>query len=414
VEGGLGSLARLDPTTGKLDMYTPPKGMSGVGGAIDVDGKGKIWASTRGGGIRFDPDTGKFTDFKSLQFVTADGIVSPSAADSARNRHLLANGAGWRFTAVRAILENPRYTGYQVWNKQRRDEVLIDVHDVGLGHQTRMRWNDRSDWIWSEEPSHQALVTREQWEAVQARFHGNKRTYSRTPKDGRRYVLASRLSCGRCGRRMEGTWNHDRPYYRCQIHRDDPADHHDHPATIYVREDSIVPHLDSWVAELFTDEHLDDTCAKLADAAQPDTDHEAEQRLIRDRIRKLDQALDSYRTIVRTEPEAASTVGKWIAETNQERRRLEAQLGKTPTTKLTADDVKALVASLQDITATLAAADPADKAKVYAEMGIDITYHQDGRVVVESRPRVVESSVGGASATPSTRDPWETVLELGA
>jgi hypothetical protein len=65
---------------------------------------------------------------------------------------------------------------------------------------------------------------------------------------------------------------------------------------------------------------------------------------------------------------------------------------RAPTTRLTANDIKALVASLRDITATLAAADPEDKAKVYAE--IDITYHQNGRVVVESRPRAVESSVG--------------------
>jgi site-specific DNA recombinase len=201
---------------------------------------------------------------------------------------------------------------------------------------------------------------------------------------------------------MEGTWNHDRPYYRCQIHRDDPANHPKHPATIYVREDSIVPHLDSWVGELFNDEHLDDTCAQLAAAAQPDTDQEAEARQIRDRIRELDQELDNYRAIVRTEPEAASTVGKWIAEANQERRRLEALRGRTPTTNLTAEDIKALVASLQDITATLAAADPADKAKVYAEMGIDITYHRDGRVVVESRPRVVESGVGERTRTSTS------------
>jgi hypothetical protein len=109
-------------------------------------------------------------------------------------------------------------------------------------------------------------------------------------------------------------------------------------------------------------------------------------------------------TIVRTEPEAASTVGKWIAETNQERRRLETLLGRTPTAKLTAEDIKALVASLQDITATLAAADPSDKAKVYAEMGIDITYHPDGPVVVESWPRVVESGVGEAFRLPTTRE----------
>ncbi len=156
------------------------------------------------------------------------------------------------------------------------------------------------------------------------------------------------------------------------------------------------------MAELFTDEHLDDTCAKLADAAQPDSDQEAQERQIRERIRKLDEELDSYRTIVRTEPEAASTVGKWIAETSQERRRLEAVLGRTPSTRLTAADVKALVASPQDITATLAAADPGDKAKVYAEMGIDITYHHDGRVVVESQPRVVESGVGERTRTSTS------------
>ena len=38
--------------------------------------------------------------------------------------------------------------------------------------------------------------------------------------------------------------------------------------------------------------------AKLAAAAQPDTDRKAETRRIRDRIRKLDQDLDNYRTIV--------------------------------------------------------------------------------------------------------------------
>ncbi|MGI8518721.1 MAG: hypothetical protein ACR2ME_10380 [Acidimicrobiia bacterium] len=44
-------------------------------------------------------------------------------------------------------------------------------------------------------------------------------------------------------------------------------------------------------------------------------------------------------------------------------------------------------ASRRDITATLAQADPADKAAAYAEMGIEVTYHHDGRVLIESRPR---------------------------
>ena len=77
-EGGNSSLARLDPITGELDIYTPAKGMSGVGGTIEVDGKGKIWASTRSGAIRFDPDTGKFREFKSAGIGSTYGVAGDS------------------------------------------------------------------------------------------------------------------------------------------------------------------------------------------------------------------------------------------------------------------------------------------------------------------------------------------------
>ena len=39
----------------------------------------------------------------------------------------------------------PGYTGRQVWNRQCRDEVLIDVDDVALGHETKLRWNNEQD-----------------------------------------------------------------------------------------------------------------------------------------------------------------------------------------------------------------------------------------------------------------------------
>ena len=81
--------------------------------------------------------------------LTRDGIPSPSAYDPGRNRHRC--GIAWSKSAIRAILINPRYTGRQVWNRQRKDEVLIDVHDVALGHTTKMRWNDQDKWIFSEE-----------------------------------------------------------------------------------------------------------------------------------------------------------------------------------------------------------------------------------------------------------------------
>jgi site-specific DNA recombinase len=71
--------------------------------------------------------------------LTTDGIPCPSAHDRERNPH--RSGATWEKSAVRAILLNPRYTGRQVWNRQRKHEVLVDVHDVILGYTTKLRWN---------------------------------------------------------------------------------------------------------------------------------------------------------------------------------------------------------------------------------------------------------------------------------
>ena len=40
---------------------------------------------------------------------------------------------------------------------QRREEVLLDVEDVALGHESKMRWNHPSEWVWSEQQIHTAL-----------------------------------------------------------------------------------------------------------------------------------------------------------------------------------------------------------------------------------------------------------------
>jgi len=77
VEGGPGRLAEIDPLTYKIDVFSPPAGMDGpttVAGTVDVDGKGKIWATTGPGAVRFDPDTKQFTAFKSPIYKNSDGI----------------------------------------------------------------------------------------------------------------------------------------------------------------------------------------------------------------------------------------------------------------------------------------------------------------------------------------------------
>lgn len=70
---------------------------------------------------------------------------------------------------MQAILANPRYTGYQVWNKQREAATLLDVDDVALGYETKLKWNERDQWIWSDRPAHPAIVDKATFSAVQER-----------------------------------------------------------------------------------------------------------------------------------------------------------------------------------------------------------------------------------------------------
>lgn len=330
--------------------------------------------------------------------LTGELILCPSAADPQRNPHRRDRGAAWAASAVRAILTNPRYTGHQVWGRQRRHETLLDVTDVALGHITKLRRSPVDEWIWSDELAHPPLVSVELWDAVQLLLAENQRAATRTPRPGRHYVLASRVRCGHCGRQMEGSWNHDRPYYRCQVHPNDPTERGDHPRTIYVREDALLPGLHRWIGTLFDPEHLDSTSQALAAASQPDPEDQRRSDDLRSKIAELDRAIDGYRRVIREQPDTAGTVGRWIAECMQERKRLEYALtGGTTTSRLTAEDIKALVAGLHDICATIAQASPADREVVYAELGIHLTYHPDGRVEAESRPRVVDDGVGGGT-----------------
>jgi site-specific DNA recombinase len=89
----------------------------------------------------------------------------PPAHDRERNRH--RSGIAWDKFAVRSILINLRYTSHQVWNKQRKDEVLIDVEDVALGHTTKLRWNDAGKWLWSDKIVQPPVIDRDVFNQVQ-------------------------------------------------------------------------------------------------------------------------------------------------------------------------------------------------------------------------------------------------------
>ena len=141
---------------------------------------------------------------------------------------------------VAAILANPRYTGRQVWNRQRTDSELADPANVTLGHRSVQRWNLPDGWVISARPAHPALVSEDDFVAAQ----DINAARGPAPRDGpvlRRYLLAGLLACGVCGRRMESAWSNGKPAYRCRHGRTTAAA--PDPSRLkntYVREDKLL------------------------------------------------------------------------------------------------------------------------------------------------------------------------------
>ena len=166
------------------------------------------------------------------------GIPCPTAADPKRNPH--RTGTAWTLSTVAAILANPRYTGRQVWNRQRTDRDLVDPANTGLGHRQVQRWNLPAGWVISARPAHPALVSEADFIAAQD---------ARAPRGPagaatRRYLLAGLLRCGTCGRRLESAWSNGKPAYRCRHgYTSAVTPHPARPKNLYIREDTILPRL---------------------------------------------------------------------------------------------------------------------------------------------------------------------------
>lgn len=316
--------------------------------------------------------------FAIAEGLTRDGVPSPSAADPKRNRHRDVN-AGWSKITVRTILDNPRYTGRQVWNRQRRDEVLLDVEDVAAGHETKMRWNDRADWVWSAEQAHEAIISTEVFVRAQEQLAaGRNRPAAKKPRGDARapYVLRGLLHCGICGKRMQGNRVRDIPRYRC---RNDNGTA-EHPRQLYVTEQPIVDAIDNWVAQVFDPKRIDETCAQLAAASAVGSEID-EARIdgarrdvadAEERLRKYQAALDSG-----ADP---SVVAVWISEAQGKKLAAQRVLADLSRSTLSEDEVRQIVKDLRHVRAALRKADPAQKAELYAALGLSITYRHTDQV----------------------------------
>ncbi|GAA2039418.1 recombinase family protein [Catenulispora yoronensis] len=312
--------------------------------------------------------------------LTRDGILSPSQADPTRNRH--RTGEGWGKSAVRAILDNPRYTGRQVWNKQRKDEVLLDVENVADGYETKLRWNEEGSWVWSDKIVHEALISVEDFEAAKQirAAHGHDRKERERIRTKHTYVLRGLLRCGLCGRKMQGQQSGGKPHYRCRYPKDYAlANHVQHPDNVYLKEEHLLPVLDSWLAKIFAPHRVGETIRAMAEQATTEAGPKAKAEPESDTARKLaecDAKLETYRAALESGADPV-TVSGWIAEVKAERAAVLAtarRIQPTPQVQMTDETINNMIQALGDMRVALQRAGREEKARLYSELDLRLTY----------------------------------------
>lgn len=132
------------------------------------------------------------------------------------------------------ILRNPKYTGYQVFNRR-------------ASRSGRGKVNDPRKWVWSPEPVHEPLIPKWMYDAINARRQARKGSRhgggeNSHPATRHTYLLRGMLHC-ECGRKMFGNARHGTTYYTCYPranNRGRPDKYQGHPKTIYLREKTIL------------------------------------------------------------------------------------------------------------------------------------------------------------------------------
>jgi site-specific DNA recombinase len=319
---------------------------------------------------------------------------------------------GWIPSTVYAILRNPKYTGYMVYGRYRT---------TGRGRRRRLVPEDQ--WIWSADPQHPPIVTRQAWQTAQ--HAGEEHATSRddlTPAypAGRSYVLRSRCRCTECKRRMKGRIGRPYPshdgytYYHCPHNTKNPrhaAAAPDHPTTVQVREDTLLNELDHFFAtRIFgPDRHTLLAAMLPANAAEQTARREAEIAALEQRDKQITTAenahareIESLAHLPKDSPAVIALRSRIIerfTELETERDQIKQRLSKLERAGHQDQDPTLLdqVPMLGDI---LSACPPKLKAQFYQAFGIEILYNKP-------KHRLTMRAV----ITPSTPDTLRAIIE---
>ncbi|MDI5969923.1 hypothetical protein POF50_011340 [Streptomyces sp. SL13] len=185
---------------------------------------------------------------------------------------------------------------------------------------------------------------------------------------------------------MQGNWNNGRAHYRCRFPNEYAvANKLDHPLTVYIREDAILDPLDTWLAESLSASSVEQSLMEL-DASRPVNDLQIETA--RRSLEECDRKLSRHRAALEAGADPA-LVAQWSREVQAERAVAEAHLAmigsqQTAGGRMGREQIRDVVAALGGLLNVLRKAAPEDKAEVYRELGLTLTYdHETQKVLAE-------------------------------
>jgi site-specific DNA recombinase len=162
----------------------------------------------------------------------------------------------WTPSAVYEVIHNPKHTGYMVWNRRATKSASGKV-------------NPTSEWVWSAQPTHEPLVSRETFLAAQEIGPNRERSRgdaapNRHRQTKRTYRLRGYLHHAGCGRRMYGkTRRPGNSYYACVPQGDRPSTH---AKSLLVAENPLTQGVyDFFAVRIFGPDRSDLLAADLAE-----------------------------------------------------------------------------------------------------------------------------------------------------
>ncbi|MFT7650168.1 MAG: hypothetical protein ACI8Y4_004934 [Candidatus Poriferisodalaceae bacterium] len=175
----------------------------------------------------------------------------------------------------------------------------------------------------------------------------------------------------------------------------------DHPRSLSVREDHLLPTIDGWLGQLFDEDQIEDTIGALASIDLNDA-NSAEELEARRRIKDCGKRIANFEIAcgVSHDPDTIAGFARRIESVRSERNGAEIRLRRVTTGRgMTRDEIREVVNGLTDAVALLTNASPEDRRRVYEAASLEILCdHENKRAQLSVAPRVT-GGVGGGIAT---------------